>query len=137
MNGMRTLVESSAAVPARASEADAPTDFEWLDDLGNELTPAARTAGALPTTCEVLELSGALLARGTLHDRHREDGWEWITVRLGLPGSIIQRCLVGGLREVRLVIGDGLQRRAEVDRLAFDPSLGRLCVLRLADDAPD
>jgi hypothetical protein len=83
------------------------------------------------STCQMTEPDGTPLAEGVLHHRYREPAQEWVTVRLERPGQIIQRCLVGNLRVVLLRIDSDPERRAEVDRLVFDPSIGRVCVLRL------
>lgn len=86
--------------------------------------------------CSMTEPDGTPLAGGVLHYRYREPAQEWVTVRLERPGQILQRCLLGDLRVVLLRIDSGAERLAEVDRLVFDPNLGRVCVLRLAVTEP-
>jgi hypothetical protein len=58
MNGIRTFVELSAAMPEQASGAGALPGFEWLDDLSDEQWPAVITVDAPPIACEVNEASG-------------------------------------------------------------------------------
>jgi hypothetical protein len=89
---------------------------------------------AVETPCHLAELDGTPLASGALHQRCQELGERWVVVRLHRPGRMIERCLVGNLRQVLLSMDGGPPCRTELDRLSFDPRLGRVCVLRLVGD---
>jgi hypothetical protein len=43
---------------------------------------------------------------------------------------MIERCLLSSLRQVSLAVAGEPAILLELDRLAFDPHLGRVCVLR-------
>ena len=92
--------------------------------------PSALQAGQTSTRCTLTEPTGEPLASGVLHTRYRQAGQDWLVVRLDRPGRMIDRCLLGGLRQVVFAAADGPAVLLELDRLAFDPNLGRVCVLR-------
>ena len=46
-------------------------------------------------------------------------------------GRVVERCLFGPVRDVRLRMEGRGVRRAQVARVFFDPKLGRVCALHL------
>ena len=92
--------------------------------------PSTLQADQTGTRCTLTEPTGEPLADGALHTRYRQTGQDWLVVRLDRPGRMIERCLLGSLRQVMFAVAGGPAVLLELDRLAFDPHLGRVCVLR-------
>jgi hypothetical protein len=85
--------------------------------------------------CLLTEPDGTRLGEGTLHTWFEDAGQTCAVVRLDRPGRLIERCLGGELRRLFLSIAGAAPCWVEIDRLTFDPQLGRVCVLRLSDGA--
>ena len=87
-------------------------------------------------TCQLYELDGTPLGAGTCRQPPTtvEDGADVdLLMTIEPRGLVLERCLFGKVREVRLrVEGSGLQR-ARVVSVFFDPKLGRVCALHLED----
>lgn len=79
--------------------------------------------------CSLYEPDGTPLAAGTAHLTSGTSAWEALVAALDLPGRVVQRCLLGGVREIRVRLGDGVPMIARVERVFFDPKLGRVCAL--------
>jgi hypothetical protein len=79
--------------------------------------------------CRLEEPDGTPLAAGLA--RMQEASREALITALDLPGRVVQRCLLGGLHDVRLRLGDAAPVAAHLERIGFDPALGRTCTLRL------
>ena len=84
-----------------------------------------------PTPCRIDEPDGTPLASGTA-ELEPSTATARI-VALDRPGQLVQRCLLGGLRRVRLHLGDGACAPAEIERVFFDPAAGRCCTVRLGE----
>jgi hypothetical protein len=89
------------------------------------------TFAATSTPCELREASGRLLGSGSVMLTTHTAGKEYVVVALPRPGHVIQRCLVEGLQDVLVSIGQAAEQPARVDRLTFSPDYGRVCVLCL------
>lgn len=84
---------------------------------------------AQPLVCHLEELDGTPLAAGLAR---MDDATPQATVTaLDRPGRVVQRCLLGGLRDLRLRLGDAAPVPVRIERITFDPALGRTCTLRL------
>ena len=78
--------------------------------------------------CRLEEPDGTLLAAGLM--RLATAGEAEVT-GLDRPGRVVQRCLLGGLRDILLRLGDSAPVTARMERIAFDARQGRVCTLRL------
>ena len=82
------------------------------------------------TVCRLFDLDGTLIAVGAVRDQAAQN--EALVTMFDQPGRIVQRVLLGGLKELRVQFGGDTLRRALVDRVFYDPKLGRACALTLA-----
>jgi hypothetical protein len=107
-----------------------PINTPERSEIGDHL------AAPEPLRCALVEPDGTLIARGYCL---AADGAEaaLLTVVLPSPGRAIQRCLLGSVRDVWLNLRDGRLLAAHLERLAFDPKVGRVCRLRLSDAEAD
>lgn len=100
----------------------------------------ARTAiavGALGTgiedvSCWMYEPDGTLLSAGRVQAWRPSTTCRVLVVELGWPGRIVQRCLVGDVRDVELELEWGACLPARIERVRFDPIFGRTCQLHLS-----
>ena len=81
-----------------------------------------------PRTWYLLDREGSLLAYG--RPRREDEATDTLELTLSRPGRLLQRCLVGGGRDVWLQSPGGELFPARVERLFFDPQAGRICLLR-------
>lgn len=84
-------------------------------------------------TCRLYELDGAHLADGTYRMETAPAAMTTLLVAVARPGPLIQRCLLGPVREVLVEFDCGARQRALVARVFFDRQLGRACELRIAE----
>jgi len=84
-----------------------------------------------PLACQLYERDGTVLATG----RCDLDGPPVASTRFVMivdaPGRVIERTLVGAVRLVCVQVGRILPLPAEVERIAFDRSRGRILQLRV------
>lgn len=85
---------------------------------------------AQPITCRLEEPDGTPLAGGMVRLASADEAE---VTGLDRPGRVVQRCLLGGLREVVVRLGEGAPITAYLERIAFDARQGRVCLLRLRD----
>lgn len=83
--------------------------------------------------CRLYDVSGALLSAGwcTTSEAPALDNEVTVT-GLDRPGSVVRYCLLNGARDVLLQVGDGPPTPMKVMHVRFDPSRGRICLLRPA-----
>lgn len=81
--------------------------------------------------CWLSEPDGTLLSRGTAYLHATPQGEEVLVTDVDQPGRLVHRCLIGPVQSVWLSFHDGRCLPAQVERVYFDPHLGRTCVLRL------
>jgi hypothetical protein len=84
---------------------------------------------AQTVACCLYEPDGALLAAGVV--QMHTAAQEAVVTGLDRPGQIVQRCLLGGLRELRLRLEGSPPITVRIERVTFDPKLGRVCTLRM------
>lgn len=109
------------------------------DPAGGGAETSAKTwaAGIENVSCWLYEPDGVLLSAGLVQAwdpgaacRVRVVGFDW-------PGQIVQRCLVGDVREVNLELEWGTHLPAHIEQVRFDPTLGRICELHLVSACRD
>ena len=81
--------------------------------------------------CTIAEPDGTPLGSGRVLHLHSTPTEEGITVAVDRPNQLIRRCMLDGLRGVSVVVEGAPSRPALVEHLLFDPSIGRVCVLRM------
>jgi hypothetical protein len=85
---------------------------------------------AEPRAWYLFDPEGHLLAHGRPRCDERVAA-DLLTLTLSRPGRLLQRCLLGGSRDLWLQPPSGDLLPVHVERLFFDPRAGRICVLRL------
>lgn len=78
----------------------------------------------------LFDAEGHLLAYGWPRDDERGAA-DTVALALSRPGRLLQHCLLGGSRDLWLQPPSGDLLPAHVERLFFDPHVGRICVLRV------
>ena len=101
-------------------------------DTLEQSEPANHAATDERLRCALVEADGTLIARGYCLAAESDEA-SLMTVVLPSPGRAIQRCLLGSVRDIWLNLRDGRLLPAHMERLAFDPKIGRICRLRLSD----
>ncbi len=85
---------------------------------------------AEPRAWYLFDPEGHLLAYG--RPQHDDRGAaDALALAVSQPGRLLQRCLLGGSRDLWLQPPSGDLLPARVERLFFDPQVGRICVLRV------
>src|SRR5688572_14319461 len=94
----------------------------------------AMVVQARETVCRLYTAAGTLLVsgRGVFDQGAGTD--TLVVMALDAPGTLIQQCLLGPVREITISLDDGPPRAARVERVFFHPSYGRACALRLRED---
>jgi hypothetical protein len=82
-------------------------------------------------SCSLYEPDGTLLTAGMARVQPAGTEIEAVIVALDRPGRLVQLCLLGSLRELRLKLGMAAPVPARVERIAFDPQLGRTCTVHM------
>lgn len=80
--------------------------------------------------CELFEMNGNRLATGLANFLTGAGAWEAVITRFDEPGRLVQRCLLGPVRDLRVIIAGREPIEAKVERVFYDPKLGRACALR-------
>jgi hypothetical protein len=81
--------------------------------------------------CSLLEPCGALISRGRCATSESTEGIPQVVItHFDRPGQLVQRCLTGSVRTVWVHLEDGRQFFARVEHVAYDPKVGRRCLLR-------
>lgn len=88
----------------------------------------------MSTDCRLSEPDGTLVSHGRVQRSLSGALNDVIISGIDNPGRLINRCLIGPVRQVLLHLGDGPAHQALVHRVRFDPKLGRVCVLHLTPD---
>ena len=86
-----------------------------------------------PVTCRLYEPDGTLLTTGTclVPTSGSVGEGEVVAGAFDQPGRVVQRCILDRVREVQLQLASGAPVPAHVERLFYDPHLGRTCTLRV------
>lgn len=116
----------TAVVAGMREQADHDPHDRW-----NETTAGGRVTGIETVACWLYEPDGALLSAGLVQRWDPGAACRVRVVGLDWPGQVIQRCLVGDVREVCLELEWGTRLPARVEEVRFDPALGRTCELHL------
>ena len=82
--------------------------------------------------CWLSEPDGTLLCRGIAHLPTTPQTKEVRVTAVDRPGRLVHRCLLGPIQRIVLSLADGRCLPARVERLFFDPRLGRTCVLQVS-----
>ena len=87
----------------------------------------------LPPTvgCQLYEPDGTLLTTAFIQARYSGIGCKALIMAPNWPGQIVQRCLIGDVREVRIEVDGALSVPARIEQVRFEPGLGRICVLHV------
>ena len=88
-------------------------------------------------SCWLYEPDGVLLSAGFLQAWDPGAACRVRVVEFEWPGQIVQRCLVGDVREVSLELEWGTHLPAHIEQVRFDPTLGRICELHLVSVCRD
>ncbi len=86
---------------------------------------------ARTVACDLYEPDGTPLSAGTARLRPALAAWEAVVTALDRPGQVVQRCLLGGVQELHVRLDGAAPLTARVERVSYDPTLGRTCTLRL------
>jgi hypothetical protein len=81
--------------------------------------------------CSIAEADGTPLGSRRVMHCHATPVEECLTVAVDPPDRLARRYQHDGLRGVLVTVQDGPPRPALVKHLLFDPSVGRLCLLRM------
>ena len=84
-----------------------------------------------PVTCMLYEPDGTLLTTGTCLVPTSGSVGEVVAGAFDQPGRVVQRCILDRVREVQLQLASSPPVPAHVERLFYDPHLGRTCTLRV------
>jgi hypothetical protein len=84
------------------------------------------------TACRLYEPDGTLLAAGSCQLTTGADHTD-VRAVLDEPGRVLQRCLLGPVKQVRVRLATGRQLTTQVARVYFDARQGRTCLLRVVD----
>jgi hypothetical protein len=96
----------------------------------------SRTLSATQTRCRLTTADGTLLSTGQAVVDDQGGGDSLVIVALDTPGTVIERCLVGPVREVQVTLDDGPPHLARVERVFVHSRFGRACALRLLTPVP-
>ena len=124
MLGLRT--SDAAAMESALEVTDSDPFATWA-----EIAAGARATGIEDVGCWLYEPDGALLSAGRVQAWQPSTPCRVLVVELGWPGRIVQRCLVGDVRDVELELEWGPCLPARIEQVRFDPNLGRTCQLHL------
>jgi hypothetical protein len=87
--------------------------------------------------CRISMAAGRLLVSGRGLFDHGPGGDTLVVMALDAPGTLVQQCLLGPVRDVTITLDEGPPQAAQVERVFFHPTYGRACALRLLPDGTD
>ncbi len=82
--------------------------------------------------CRLLDLQGIELSTATCRFVPGAGAWTAVLCSFDCPGQVVQRCLLGPLRDVWLEFAGGFALSGKVEQVSYDPEHGRVCSIRLA-----
>jgi hypothetical protein len=80
--------------------------------------------------CYVYDQKGNPVTAASFELHEAERGAEAVLSRMDQPGRLVQRCIVGGVRELWLHLRDGRLLPVSLESTYFQPDIGRVCVMR-------
>jgi hypothetical protein len=83
--------------------------------------------------CHVYDRAGNELTGGSCLFEDESPAPEVVVTALDRPGQLIQRCLLGGMRELWLHLRDGRLVPGRLEQIYFQPDVGRVCVIRMRE----
>ncbi len=85
---------------------------------------------ATRTPCHLYDTDGRLLSAGWCAEQVPAPEGEVTVAGLDRPGAVVRYCLLNGVRDLLLQVGNDSPVPVKVVRLSFDPRRGRICILR-------
>jgi hypothetical protein len=85
-----------------------------------------------PHPCRLVDAQGTVVTAAQCHITPAAHAWEALVSSFDRPGQVVERCLLGYLRDIWVEFEDGVALPGRIERVYYDPKHGRVCRIRLS-----